>query len=119
MRHFAMSACDKVGLSDCSTARLLGHSLGSGRAARRGYSMRNQYGNLPTDDVLAEQADKLPDGCLGVLGLSEVKVVDDIPRELKVLWRDYKEGRLRVSEVIDRLEELKTRTLKSDLSVRT
>jgi hypothetical protein len=43
----------------------------------------------------------------------------DIPRELKVFWRDYKEGRLRVSEVIDRLEELKTRTLKSDLSVRT
>jgi len=36
-----------------------------------------------------------------------------------VLWRDYKEGRLRVSEVIDRLEELKTRTLKTDLSVRT
>jgi hypothetical protein len=80
--------------------------------------MRNQYGNLSTEDVLAEQADKLPDGCLGVLGLSEVKVVEDLPKELKVVWRDYREGRLKVSEVIDRLDELKTRTLKADMSVR-
>jgi hypothetical protein len=43
----------------------------------------------------------------------------DIPMELKAVWRDCKEGRLRISEVIDRLEELKTRTLKADLSVGT
>ena len=119
MRHFAMSACDAVHLSDCSTARMLGHTLGSGRASKRGYAMRDHYGNLPVEEVLAEQADKLPDGCLGTLGMSEVKVMDDIPKELKVVWRDYKEGRLKVSEVIDRLDELKTRTLKADLSIGT
>ena len=62
VRHWVAGACRRADLSKQASAYLMGHD------PTQGGSMRDWYDNPQIEDVLAEQAEKLPYGPLGMLG---------------------------------------------------
>jgi len=111
MRHWVASACRRAGMSKQASAYLMGHDATSGGA------MRDWYDQPQVDDILAEQAERLPYGPLGILLPPKVEVVDR-DAEILTLWTEYIAGKVSTIEFATRAEELKTRRQKAFWAVK-
>lgn len=103
MRHWVASACRRAGLSKQASAYLMGHDPTQGGA------MRDWYDAPQLADVLAEQAERVPRGPLGLLEPPEVKLVEGFPPEAIGLLSDYLAGRCGTMEFASRMETLRLR----------
>jgi len=103
VRHWVAGACRRAGLSKQASAYLMGHDPTQGGA------MRDWYDNPQIEDVLAEQAEKMPYGPLGLLGHGPVELIDGIPSDAVSLMLEYLAGQIGTMEFATRVEAIRLR----------
>ncbi len=69
--------------------------------------MRDWYDNPPLEDILAEQAEYLPHGTLGMLDPVKVEPTEGLSPESVDLLREYLEGRMGTMEFANRIEAVR------------
>ena len=109
MRHWVASACRKAGMSKQASAYLMGHDATSGGA------MRDWYDQPQVDDILAEQAERLPYGPLGILLPPRIELVDK-DTDILVLWTEYMAEKISTIEFATKAEELRMHRQKAFLA---
>ncbi|MFY9605759.1 MAG: hypothetical protein WAS24_03395 [Thermoplasmata archaeon] len=80
--------CDDAKLTNSASAYYVGHD------SSRGETYHNWYANLPVDDAILEQEQKIPDGILGMLRKPEIELVKDIPKPMIDLISRFMEGQI-------------------------
>jgi len=80
-----------------------------GHDPTQGGSMRDWYDNPQIEDVLAEQAEKLPYGPLGMLGHGAVELVEGMPSDAVPLMLEYLAGQIGTMEFATRAEAIRLR----------
>ena len=103
VRHWVAGACRRTDLSKQASAYLMGHDPTAGG------SMRDWYDNPQIEDVLAEQAEKLPYGPLGMLGHGAVELVEGMPSDAVPLMLEYLAGQIGTMEFATRAEAIRLR----------
>jgi len=103
VRHWVAGACRRADLSKQASAYLMGHDPTQGGA------MRDWYDNPPVEDVLTEQAEKLPHGPLGVLGHGALELEDGVPPDAVALMLEYLMGQIGTMEFATRAEAIRLR----------
>ncbi len=106
LRHWVATACRRAGLSRQASAYLMGHDPAQGGA------MRDWYDAPQLEDVLTEQAERLPRGPLALLEPPEVRLIDGVPPEILEVVRAYVAGDVGTMEMASRLEALRLKVLK-------
>jgi integrase len=109
MRHWVASACRKAGMSKQASAYLMGHDATSGGA------MRDWYDQPQVDDILAEQAERLPYGPLGILLPPRIELVDK-DTDILVLWTEYMAEKISTIDFANKAEELRMHRQKAFLA---
>jgi len=94
------------GLSKPATASMMGHDLA-------GKDVQDWYDQPPIADILVEQSEKLPRGTLATVLIPKVELIGP-DNEAMALWQDYKANKLTTTELMTKLEKLKTRELSVD-----
>lgn len=102
LRHFVATKCREAGLSYQASAYWQGHDPSSSGA------MRDWYDN--PDDTFAEQSAKLPEGPMGLLEASEVRLQEGLPNEAVSVLTQYLNGKVGTMELVGHLEALKLKT---------
>jgi hypothetical protein len=110
LRHWVAKACRQAGLSKQASACLMGHD------PTQGGSMRDWYDNPQLEDILAEQAERLPHGPLGILGDESVQLTDEIPPEAVSLMQDYLSGQIGTMEFASRAEAIRKKNMNTQQS---
>ena len=87
-RHFVYLKCDDVRLTNSASAYYVGHD------SSRGETYRNWYANLPVDDAILEQEQKIPDGILGLLRKPEIELVREMSRPLIDMVSQFMDGQI-------------------------
>jgi integrase len=100
-RHFVSTQCRRAGLSGPPKAALCGHGFHADRQV-----FTDTYDNPGESEILDEQRAKMPHGRLWSLKEPSLQVVNDVPDEYLVLWKDLKEGRIVPSESLPRIERI-------------
>ncbi|HIH00795.1 TPA: hypothetical protein HA259_01705 [Thermoplasmata archaeon] len=100
-RHFASTACRRADLSKQSTAYLQGHD------PTQGGSMRDWYDAPGVEEAFREQAERIPNGPLGVIEPPEIEVTDDLPKDVSAMVSQFLDGSMGTLELIDALEKHK------------
>lgn len=103
VRHWVAGACRRADLSKQASAYLMGHDPTQGGA------MRDWYDNPQIEDVLAEQAEKLPHGPLGMLGHGAVELIEGMPSDAVPLMFEYLAGQIGTMEFATRAEAIRLR----------
>ena len=103
VRHWVAGACRRADMSKQASAYLMGHD------PTQGGSMRDWYDNPQIGDVLAEQAEKLPYGPLGMLGYGSVEVEDGVPPDAAALMLEYLAGKIGTMEFATHAEAIRLR----------
>lgn len=83
-----------------------------GHDATEGGAMRDWYDNPPIEDILAEQAERLPNGPLGLLGAVVVRKDTELGEYAKVV-KDYDGGNLGTMEMAHQMEVVRLRRMRS------
>ena len=104
MRHWVATVCRKAGMSKVASAHLMGHTQSTGTSGRDWYDQPH------IEDILAEQADRLPGGPLGFVMGPKVEVVTE-DAEVLTLWNRYFRGEVSILELVTLLEKLKHQRL--------
>jgi integrase len=104
LRHWVASVCRKTDLSKPASAYLMGHDSASGGA------MRDWYDNPAVIEALDEQRMRLPEGTLGYLDPNLV-LVDEVPPSALALVKDYFAKRVGTLELVNRLEDIRLKTV--------
>jgi integrase len=99
MRHWVATTCRRAGLSRQASAYLMGHD------ATQGGAMRDWYDNPQLQDVLDEQALKLPYGPLGVLNPPTAELEGGLSKEVVALVSAYLVGQLGTMELATQMEK--------------
>jgi hypothetical protein len=75
--------------------------------------MRDWYDRPQLEDVLAEQAERLPNGALGYLEPPEVEMLgmEGIPNEALSLLQSYLKGEVPTMEFMNRIESIRISSL--------
>jgi len=107
LRHWVATACRRAGLSKQASAYLMGHD------SKQGGAMRDWYDAPPLEEVLEEQAERLPHGPLGLLEPSVELLTDGLPKEAIELVQGYFAEKIGTMELATRLEAVRLRTLHS------
>jgi hypothetical protein len=94
----------KADLSKPATAYLMGHDSSSGGA------MRDWYDNPEVMEALDEQRVRLPEGPLGYLDPNLV-MVDEVRPSALVLLKDYFGKRIGTLDLVNRLEDIRLKTV--------
>jgi integrase len=103
LRHWVSHiGCDVAFLSRPALAALMGHDPSSG-----GW-MSDWYNSPRTEEILMEQARKMPSGPLGFLDMGGKEEVDK-DQELLVAWRRYLNDEITSGEFRDRAKAIKSR----------
>jgi integrase len=97
LRHWVASECRDANLPEQARAYMQGHEQPIG-------NMGEAYDNRPVEVNLVRQAEKLPRGPLGVFEKSDVELETDLPNDLVTTLMGYHDGKVKLSEVSDRLE---------------
>ena len=71
--------------------------------------MRDWYDNPAIEDILAEQAEYLPDGALGLLDSVKVELTEGLCPESVELLREYLAGRMGTMELANKVESIRLR----------
>jgi len=103
LRHWVATRCRRAGLSKQASAYLMGHD------ATGGGNMRDWYDNPAIEDILAEQAEYLPDGALGLLDSVKVELTEGLCPESVELLREYLAGRMGTMELANKVESIRLR----------
>lgn len=103
VRHWVAGACRRADLSKQASAYLMGHDPTQGGA------MRDWYDNPQIEDVLAEQAEKLPYGPLGMLGHGPIELIEGMPSDAVPLMIEYLAGQIGTMEFATRAEAIRLR----------
>jgi len=80
-----------------------------GHDPTQGGAMRDWYDNPQIEDVLVEQAEKLPRGPLGVLWHGAVELVEGMPSDAGPLMLEYLAGQIGTMEFATRVEAIRLR----------
>jgi len=78
-----------------------------GHDATGGGNMRDWYDNPAIEDILAEQAEYLPDGALGLLDSVKVELTEGLCPESVELLREYLAGRMGTMEFANKIEAVR------------
>ncbi len=97
LRHWVKTTCRR--LSDPAIAALQGHKAPKDR------SMRNTYDTPGMERILDEQRTEFPHGPLGIFQSPVVSVAPENQAEMAAII-EWKAGRLKMSELMDRLDAL-------------
>ena len=112
--HYAPGVCRKVDLSKQASAALMGHDPSSND------SMRDWYDNPPVEELLDEQAARLPNGPLGFLDPPVMEIVEGMTSDEKTLWAKWKACQIGALEFAQALEKLqRTNPQKAVMSLAT
>jgi len=101
LRHWCATACRRAGLSKQASACLMGHDPAAGGA------MRDWYDRPHIEDMLAEQAERLPRGPLGLLEPAAVMLADGVPKEAAEVLRAYLAEEIGTFELATSLERIR------------
>ena len=104
LRHWVATISRKADLSKPASAYLMGHDSSSGGA------MRDWYDNPEVMEALDEQRMRLPEGPLGYLDPALV-MVDEVPPSALVLLKDYFGKRIGTLDLVNRLEDIRLKTV--------
>lgn len=107
MRHFVSTACRRAGLSKQATAYLQGHD------PTQGGSMRDWYDAPLVEDALDEQAERIPNGPLGVIESPEIEVTDGLPKEVSAMVSQFLDGSTGTLELMNALEKCRVNIQKA------
>lgn len=110
VRHWVAKACREAGLSKQASAYLMGHD------PTQGGSMRDWYDNPQIEDILAEQAMKLPYGPLNALGGASVELTEGLPSDAVALMQDYMKGKIGTMEFATKAEAFRLRWASSQIT---
>ncbi|MCJ7517720.1 MAG: hypothetical protein MUO18_07150 [Methanomassiliicoccales archaeon] len=110
VRHWVAGACRRADLSKQASAYLMGHDPTQGGA------MRDWYDNPQIEDILAEQAEKLPYGPLGRLGNEVIELIEGLPPDAADLMREYLGGKINTMVFANRVEDIRLRGLIGQVS---
>ena len=103
VRHWVAGACRRADLSKQASAYLMGHD------PTQGGSMRDWYDNPQIEDVLTEQAEKMPYGPLGMLGHGAIELIEGLPSDAVPLMLEYLAGQIGTMEFATRAEVIRLR----------
>lgn len=78
--------------------------------------MRDWYDNPQIEDILAEQAEKLPYGPLGRLGNEVIELIEGLPPDAADLMREYLGGKINTMVFANRVEDIRLRGLIGQVS---
>lgn len=101
LRHWVATTSRRAGLSKQATAYLMGHD------ATQGGAMRDWYDSPQLQDILDEQAERLPRGPLGMLEPLSVEIEGGLPREVIGLVSTYLAGQMGTMEFANQMERLR------------
>jgi integrase len=107
MRHFASTACRRAGLSKQSTAYLQGHD------PTQGGCMRDWYDAPGVEEAFCEQAERIPNGPLGVIEPPEIEVTDGLPKAVSAMVSQFLDGSVGTLELMKALDECRTNLQKA------
>jgi integrase len=100
LRHWVAGiSSDRAELSKQATALMMGHD------ATQGGNMTDWYNNPQTKVMLAEQAEKLPYGPLGLLNPPTVEIEGELSKEEASLVKAYRTGQLGTMEFAAAMEK--------------
>lgn len=102
LRHFVSTACRRAGLSKQATAYLQGHD------PTQGGSMRDWYDAPLVEDALDEQAERIPNGPLGVIEPPKIEVTDGLPKDVVAMVSQFLDGSTGTLELMNALEKCRT-----------
>ncbi|MBM4248785.1 MAG: hypothetical protein FJ149_05010 [Euryarchaeota archaeon] len=108
LRHFASSTGRIAGMSKPAMCLMMGHDPTANRA-----DMQAHYDNVPMDQLLAEQQEKLPNGVIGVLDAPKITIIDGLPSDAIDIVRAYLDGRIGVMDVITKLDGIRLKSAKT------
>jgi hypothetical protein len=80
-----------------------------GHDSAQGGAMRDWYDAPTVDDALAEQADRLPRGPLGLLE-PQVRLTEGLPKDAIALVKEYLAGTCGTMEFASRMEAIRLRS---------
>jgi hypothetical protein len=81
------------------------------------YDMGDVYNNRPVEMNLSRQQEKFPNGPLGVLSKVEAEYVNEVPDDLMTALLGYRDGKVKSTELLDRLETWRLKSQEEALRV--
>jgi len=101
LRHWVATACRRASLSKQASGHLMGHDV------TMDGGMRDWYDHPMLEDILAEQAEKLPHGPLGLLEPVRLEPLEGLTPESMNLLRDYMTSTIGTMEFANRIEAVR------------
>jgi hypothetical protein len=111
VRHWVDGQCIDARLEEQARAYLMGHE----QPIR---DMGDLYNNRPVEMNLARQQAKFPHGPLGVFLKVEAELVSEIPDDLITALLGYRDGKVKSTELLDRLETWRLKPKEEAIRVR-
>jgi len=111
VRHWVSAQCKDARLEEQARAYLMGHEQPI-------YDMGDAYDNRPVETNLARQQEKFPNGPLGLFSKVEAEFVNEIPDDLMTALLGYREGNVKATELLDKLETWRLKSKEEALQVR-
>jgi len=110
VRHWVSGKCKDARLEEQARAYLMGHEQPIN-------DMGDVYDNRPIETNLARQQEKFPHGPLGVFSKVNAELVNEVPDGLMTALLDYRDGRMKSTDLLDRLETWRLKSQEEALRV--